>query len=97
MKSRTIIVTLLVCLLCIGAIIWYRDHICVKDRAQIERIVSSDDRFRSIHVKRSGNGLFLDGSVESDEDLKTFFQKVNEVKRGRVVSRITVQPKRQSN
>ena len=97
MRPHRLTVALLLCLFCLGAIVWYLDHACVRDRVQIESIISGDTRFTGIQVKRLGNGLFLDGSVATTEDLNLFFQKVNEVKRGRVLSRITVQAARPSN
>jgi hypothetical protein len=97
MKARVLGIASLVCLLLGGVFVLHSDHVCERDRAQIETIITGDARFKNISVKRSGTGLFLDGSVLSSEDLDFFFQKVNKVKRGRVVSRIVVQTRSRGN
>jgi prepilin-type processing-associated H-X9-DG protein len=98
MKPRTPIIALLLCLLGVGTIVWRGGHVSSRDRDQIERIISSDAKFKSVHVKQQlGNGLFLDGSVATTDDLNLLFQKVNEIKRGRVVSRVVVQSSHTAN
>jgi hypothetical protein len=97
MRFRIIVFILLICVLCAATFVWYRDHVCVKDREQVEKILFGDGRFSNIQVRRLGTGLILDGSVASAEDLDLLFERVNEIKRGRVVSKITVQTNRPLN
>jgi hypothetical protein len=97
MKPRVIIIGLLTCLLGLGVIVSYGNHVSARDRHQIETIISSDASFKNVHVKRMGNGLLLDGIVATKADLNVLFQKVNQVKRGRVVSKVTVQSAQTAN
>jgi len=92
MKPRkSVFLTLLVCLLCISAILWYQDHVCTLDRDKFETIITGEERFKDVYVRRLGSGVVLGGSVASTEDLNVFVQKVNAVKRGRVLMCVTVQ------
>jgi hypothetical protein len=90
MRFRSLVAAVVIVLLATGAIS-YRNYVCAGDRRHIETIILTDQKFREINIKRLGGGLLLEGSVANSEDLNRFFQQVNAVKRGRVVSKIVVQ------
>jgi hypothetical protein len=92
MKRSSLPLIILLVLSSVILIVWYKGHLDALDRTNVDFIISHDLKFKDVYLAPCEDGLLLDGAVASDKDRELLLKEINNIKHGRVVSRVIIRP-----